>query len=39
VRKLETEQNMGRLDALRRMALSYAEHMHSNEPVHTWPLG
>jgi hypothetical protein len=39
VRKLQDEQNLSRPDALRRMALSYAEHMHSNEPVHTWPLG
>ena len=39
VRALEEEQNLGRPDALRRMALRYAEHMHSNEPVHTWPLG
>ena len=39
VRKLEAEQNLSRPDALRRMALSYAEHMHSNEPVHTWPVG
>jgi hypothetical protein len=28
---------VSRPDALRRMALRYAEHMHSNEPVHTWP--
>jgi hypothetical protein len=39
VRKLEAEQNLNRPDALRRMALSYAEHMHTNEPVHTWPIG
>ena len=39
VRTLEEEQNLSRPDALRRMALRYAEHMHSNEPVHTWPLG
>jgi hypothetical protein len=24
--------------ALRQMLLRYVEHMHSNEPVHTWPL-
>jgi gamma-glutamyl:cysteine ligase YbdK (ATP-grasp superfamily) len=29
---------LDRADALRQMALRYAEHMHSNEPVHTWPL-
>ena len=39
MRKLEAEQNLSRPDALRGMALSYAEHMHSNEPVHTWPVG
>ncbi len=27
-----------RPDALREMMRSYVEHMHSNEPVHTWPL-
>jgi len=21
-----------------RMALRYADHMHANEPVHTWPV-
>ena len=26
-----------REEALRRMTLDYVEHMHSNEPVHTWP--
>lgn len=25
-------------EALRRMTLAYVEHMHSNEPVHTWPV-
>jgi len=28
----------GRLDALRQMTERYIEHMHSNEPVHTWPV-
>jgi gamma-glutamyl:cysteine ligase YbdK (ATP-grasp superfamily) len=27
-----------RQEALRQMTLRYIEHMHSNEPVHTWPL-
>ncbi len=27
-----------RPEALRQMTLRYIEHMHSNEPVHTWPL-
>ncbi|WP_433293672.1 glutamate--cysteine ligase [Pseudonocardia sp. CA-142604] len=39
VRRLEAEQNLSRPDALRRMTLGYTEHMHSNEPVHTWPVG
>jgi gamma-glutamyl:cysteine ligase YbdK (ATP-grasp superfamily) len=38
VRMLESRHNLSRPDALRRMALSYAENMHSNEPVHTWPI-
>jgi hypothetical protein len=25
-------------DALREMTVRYREHMHSNEPVHTWPV-
>ena len=25
--------------ALRRMTQRYIEHMHSNEPVHSWPAG
>jgi gamma-glutamyl:cysteine ligase YbdK (ATP-grasp superfamily) len=29
----------GRPEALRRMTQRYIEHMHSNEPVHTWPVG
>ena len=28
---------LGRADALREMTVRYREHMHSNEPVHTWP--
>jgi hypothetical protein len=27
-----------RADALREMMRAYVRHMHSNEPVHTWPL-
>jgi hypothetical protein len=27
-----------RADALRAMTVRYREHMHANEPVHTWPL-
>jgi hypothetical protein len=29
---------LDRRDALREMQRRYVEHMHSNEPVHTWPL-
>jgi hypothetical protein len=29
---------LDRADALREMTIHYREHMHSNEPVHTWPL-
>ena len=36
VRKLDEEQNLDRLDAMRQMVRRYIEHMHSNEPVHTW---
>jgi hypothetical protein len=28
-----------RPEALRRMTERYIEHMHTNEPVHTWPVG
>lgn len=30
---------LDRLEALRTMLTRYAEHMHTNEPVHTWPVG
>jgi hypothetical protein len=29
---------LDRGDALRAMTVRYREHMHSNEPVHSWPL-
>jgi hypothetical protein len=32
-------ENLDRADALRAMTCGYREHMHSNEPVHTWPSG
>ena len=32
------ERGMSRPDALRAMTQAYGEGMHSNEPVHTWPL-
>jgi hypothetical protein len=31
-------ERLDRLDALREMTVRYREHMHSNEPVHSWPL-
>ncbi len=37
VHRLQERQHLDRAAALGRMALRYAEHMHSNEPVHTWP--
>jgi hypothetical protein len=33
-----TGKGVDRPEALRRMTQRYIEHMHSNEPVHTWPL-
>jgi hypothetical protein len=38
VHHLETDRNLDRTEALREMMRAYREHMHSNEPVHTWPL-
>jgi len=32
------ESGLDRLDALREMTVAYREHMHSNEPVHAWPV-
>ena len=29
---------MDRPEALRQMTRRYREHMHSNEPVHAWPV-
>jgi gamma-glutamyl:cysteine ligase YbdK (ATP-grasp superfamily) len=34
---LYDERGMARHEALREMTRSYRQHMHSNEPVHTWP--
>jgi hypothetical protein len=30
---------LSRTEALREMTLLYAQHMHRNEPAHTWPIG
>ena len=34
--RLRDERGLDRADALREMTLRYREHMHSNEPVHSW---
>jgi gamma-glutamyl:cysteine ligase YbdK (ATP-grasp superfamily) len=34
---LSERSGVDRPEALRQMTLRYIEHMHSNEPVHTWP--
>jgi hypothetical protein len=36
-RKLYEDEGMDRDEALLEMTRRYAEHMHTNEPVHTWP--
>jgi hypothetical protein len=36
--RLYDDEQLDRPDALREMTLRYREHMHSNEPVHTWPV-
>ena len=39
VARLEFQQGLSREAALAAMLHQYREHMHSNEPVHTWPSG
>ena len=34
-----SEGGADRAEALRQMTQRYIEHMHTNEPVHTWPSG
>jgi hypothetical protein len=36
--RLYDERRLERHDALREMTVRYREHMHGNEPVHTWPV-
>ena len=36
--RLYEDKGLDRGDALRQMTTRYREHMHSNEPVHDWPL-
>jgi len=38
VHRLEADRNLDRYEALREMLRSYRTLMHTNEPVHTWPL-
>jgi gamma-glutamyl:cysteine ligase YbdK (ATP-grasp superfamily) len=38
VRALSQDGGVDREEALRLMTQRYVEHMHANEPVHTWPL-
>jgi hypothetical protein len=38
VHSIESEQGVDRRQALHQMLVRYIEHMHSNEPVHTWAL-
>jgi hypothetical protein len=39
VDELTGNKGLDRREALRQMTLRYLEQMHSNEPVHSWPLG
>ena len=39
VDRLSANNGTDRREALRQMTLRYIEHMHSNEPVHSWPVG
>jgi gamma-glutamyl:cysteine ligase YbdK (ATP-grasp superfamily) len=36
---IDASDNIDRHTALRRMTQRYIDHMHTNEPVHTWPIG
>jgi gamma-glutamyl:cysteine ligase YbdK (ATP-grasp superfamily) len=36
--RLYDERRLERAEALREMTVRYREHMHSNQPVHDWPL-
>ncbi len=39
VAAISEKSGAGRAEALRQMTQRYIEHMHTNEPVHTWPSG
>jgi hypothetical protein len=36
--RLYDGRRLARAEALREMTVRYREHMHSNQPVHDWPL-
>jgi hypothetical protein len=36
--KITRDSGVDRREALRQMTQRYIEHMHTNAPVHTWPL-
>ena len=36
---IDREHHLDRPDAMRELLKRYVEHMHQNEPVHTWPVG
>jgi gamma-glutamylcysteine synthetase len=38
VAEITRHSGVGRPEALRQMTQRYIEHMHTNEPVHTWPI-
>jgi len=38
VAEITRRSGAGRAEALRQMTQRYIEHMHTNEPVHTWPI-
>src|SRR5215216_6491726 len=37
-RRLYEDEGLDRVEALRRMTVLYRDHMHGNQPVHTWPV-
>ncbi len=39
LRAIDAADNVDRHTALQRMTRQYIKHMHTNEPVHTWPIG
>ena len=39
VATLSNHGSADRVEALRQMTQLYIDHMHTNDPVHTWPVG